>query len=463
MKDNKSKYVCSSCGWESLGWVGKCSNCAAFGTLEEDKSEVEVQNTLKNEIRTHKFSSLSNIDISIDKRLNSGFSELDLVLGGGFVEGSVILLTGNPGIGKSTLALNSILKNNILACYISGEESIMQVAKRAKRLEGVNQNNIDIIESKNIENILKDLKKKKYKIIVWDSIQSFFSYESTGILGGVTQIRNVCSKIVDYTRETNVISIIIGQVTKEGNIAGPKLIEHMVDVVLLIEQLKDSELRILRASKNRFGSTMEAGLIKMKDNGFEDVDDYSSIFSTSDENIVGSIMTPILEGTRVIPVEIQALVVPTVFGFPQRRSNGVDRQRLELLVAVICKHLKLPLSQYDIFLNVSGGIKINETSADLAIIMSIISSYRNVEIDRKNAFSAEISLNGILILPRDIERRYKSCKKIGFEKLISKNVSQAYGMKEYRGFKNIIDIYKYYFGRLKNESKVDSHKESNDL
>ena len=432
----KDLYVCGNCGFESIGWTGKCAGCGEFGTLvlvpgEELKSS---KSSKKKSSRRVTSSMYSDIDLTADLRVESSFGEFDRVLGGGFVKGSVTLLSGNPGIGKSTIALQiaiNLSENNYKTLYISAEESIIQVAKRAQRLNK-NPKDLNILEGRDIESILAKIKKKSFDLIVWDSLQALTSITSGGIPGGVSQSRVVCNKIVDFTRNHNLISIIVGQVTKDGLTAGPMVVEHMVDCLLSLERIPDSTLRILRSNKNRFGSTMEVGVFDMSAKGFTDINAAENLFGNVDDSASGVVSSCILEGSRVLAVEIQSLVVPTVYGFPRRMARGIGKQRLEIIVAVLTKVLKLPLGKYDVFVNIAHGLSVKEPYIELAIAASIISSYKNLVVKRDLVFTGEVALSGSIRESSMIDLRKNSIERLKLGKIVSsnevKNLSGLYGL-----------------------------------
>ncbi|MBN1373715.1 DNA repair protein RadA [Candidatus Dojkabacteria bacterium] len=422
----KDIYVCTECGAESLGWTGKCQACGAWGTLtpfSESESEgsgrltADATKSTKAGARKATVKSVADVDLSTDIRTSSGFSEFDLVLGGGFVSASAVLLSGEPGIGKSTLALASLLSQKGGGYYVTAEESLTQVAKRIERIAGKKlPEDVKLVEGRSVEEIISKIKPKTGQLVVWDSLQALSSDESTGIPGGVSQSRIVCSKIVQATREKGIISVIVGQVTKDGFTAGPKLVEHMVDAVLYLESLPNSTVRVLRAAKNRFGSTMEVGLLEMKESGFSDIDNTFNIFAAVGENTAGSVMASILEGSRVLAVEVQGLVVESVYQMPRRMAHGITKQRLEIIVAVLSKVLRLPLGKYDIFVNIAGGLFVKEPYIDLATAVAIISSLKGKIIPKDAIFSGEISLSGIVRAPDMLSKRVNAMKKIGYKK-----------------------------------------------
>jgi DNA repair protein RadA/Sms len=361
-------------------------------------------------------------DLKIDNnfRLKTGIEELDNVLGGGIVQGSIILLGGDPGIGKSTLAIQVAdkIKNSI---YISGEESPSQIKIRAQRLN-LDLENLDILPQTSIEKIVATLKSNNKKNAVIDSIQTIHTEEISSAPGSVSQITACTVKLVEIAKKENISIIIIGHVTKDGLVAGPKTLEHLVDVVIYLENDNQNYFKILRGIKNRYGSTGEIGVFEMTSAGLSDVKNPSQIF-IEDQKIStpGKAMSVVIEGTRPFLVEIQALVTKTVFGYPQRRSSGYDLNRLQMIIAVISKVAKINLSNQDIYLNVAGGIKLKDTCVDLAVAMAIISAYLESPIDSKNMFIGEIGLSGEIRNISQLEKRINEAKKLQFNKIIIPN------------------------------------------
>ena len=368
---------------------------------------------------------LSEVKHIEKNRLKSGYDEFDRVMGGGIVPGSVTLLAGDPGIGKSTLLLHIIGK--VGGLYISGEESAEQVKLRAKRL-GIEGENIAILAETNVESIVgaisilgETLKTKAaIPLVIVDSIQTLSSGELEGMAGSVGQIRHSAELLIAAAKSQGVPVLIIGHVTKEGAIAGPKVLEHMVDAVLYLEGERFANARILRTLKNRFGAIEEVGIFEMVGEGLKEITNPSALFLQDRvKNVAGSVVTVIMEGTRPMLVEIQALVVPTQLAMPRRVGNGVEYNRLQLLVAILQKRLNLPLGGFDIFVNVSGGLKIEEPSADLAVALAIISSFKNKAVDAKCAVFGELGLLGEVRRVGSEERRVKEAKRLGFSTIIS--------------------------------------------
>ena len=440
----RSSFVCQQCSYESPQWYGKCPNCGEWNSLVETVKEMgrkedgKIGRTSSN-IKPQKLSEVRHIE---KNRLKTGFGEFDRVMGGGIVGGSVTLLSGDPGIGKSTLLLHVI--GRIGGLYISGEESAEQVKLRAKRL-GIDGKDIDILPETNVENILSVIPAKagiqddgspigsgmtKIPLVIVDSIQTLFSSELEGMPGSVGQVRYCAERLTQAAKRLGVPLMIIGHVTKDGNIAGPKVLEHMVDTVLYLEGERFANARILRTLKNRFGAVEEVGIFEMEEKGLIEIDNPSEIFLKDRvQNVAGSVVTVIMEGTRPLLVEIQALTVPSQLAMPRRVVNGVDFNRLQLILAVLQKRLNIPLGTFDVFVNVSGGLKIEEPSADLAVALAVISSFKNVPVAGKTAVFGELGLLGEVRRVVAEERRTKEAKRLGFSSVISpstiRNLRQA--------------------------------------
>ncbi|HQF36140.1 MAG TPA: ATPase domain-containing protein [Candidatus Dojkabacteria bacterium] len=448
---NKNLYVCNNCGWESIGWIGKCGGCGNWGTLQLQEGEsLTISKSSGKEIidSSISISSLKDIDISSEKRMSSGFKEFDTVLGGGFVAGSAVLLSGLPGVGKSTLALEvlvNIASSGSQVLYISSEESIQQVSRRFNRVavqtksEELIVKNIILVEGKEFKKVIAKIKEINPVIIVWDSLQSFYMSEVGGVFGGITQIKSICNEIIKYTRKNKTISIIIGQVNKEGVIAGPMVVEHMVDALFTIESVKDSTLRLVRTQKNRFGSTMEVGVFEMEEDGMRDYSD--STFKMLDQNVeVGVANTVLLEGNRVFPIEVQALVVPSVYSMPKRTAQGILRSKVEMLIAIMSKVMKIQLSNKDVFINVSGGFNVKEPTVDLAIVASILSSIKNIPLPVSSVYCGEVSLSGVVVAPSMLEKRVSFCEKLGFSKFFANSNEKVKG-KIFERVERIINLH----------------------
>ncbi len=394
MAKSNTVFVCSNCGNESSKWFGKCPACNEWNTCYEEKLTTKITNnkTIKETKKPQLLNEVKNQDII---RSSTGFSELDRVLGGGLVKGSLVLLGGEPGIGKSTLILQICdkIKGEGKVLYVSGEESAEQIKMRADRLH-INNEDIMFLGETDIDVIENAILQIKPKLVIIDSIQTMYSEDITSSPGSVSQVREITGKIMRICKQAAITTIIIGHVTKDGNIAGPRVLEHMVDTVLYLEGERYFSYRILRGIKNRFGSTNEIGMFEMQDKGICEITNPSSVLlGEREENATGSIVVVSMEGTRPIMVELQALTTQSVFGMPRRNTNGIDYNRLTLLVAVLEKIVGLPLGNQDVYLNVIGGIKLNEPAADLGIILATASSYKNISIPRDTIAIGEVRIN----------------------------------------------------------------------
>ena len=421
---SKSQFVCSSCGYESGKWYGRCPNCSAWNSF----TEVAVVTNSGTKVKGLDVST-SSAPIEISKiksagisRMSSGFSEFDRVLGGGIVAGSAILLSGDPGIGKSTLLLQiakNISSNKKKVLYVTGEESEGQIKIRATRIGISDKNDLLVMANGNIEQVIAASAKTKPDFLVIDSIQTMASDEFPGFAGSLPQLRHATSRIVSYAKKNSVPVFIIGHVTKEGEIAGPMLLSHMVDCVLYLEGESLTGTKILRSFKNRFGDTTEVGVFVMEEKGLSEVSDSANFFmENSKKGVPGSCITIVMEGSRPLAVEIQALVVPSNMNFPRRVTNGISEKRLELLLAVLRKHLKVALDRMDVFVNVVGGLKITEIGSDLAVCAAVLSSYKNKPVLGSVAIG-EVGLLGEIKKVINEEVRIKEAKKLGFKRIIS--------------------------------------------
>ena len=413
-KKGKSKYICSECGYSSLKWLGKCPNCDAWGTFEE---EIDIKRTFKDvESQDVSISKITEIEIEKEFRRVTPFEEFDRVLGGGLIKGEVVLITGSPGIGKSTFLLQLSQEyakiGNVF--YVSGEESPRQIKQRAERVN-VKSENLYILNDTNIEKIESVILKDKPKVVVVDSIQTLYSENVNSIPGSVTQIRETTLKIIEIAKKNEIAFYIVGHVTKDGKLAGPKLLEHMVDAVLQIEGEENSYYRIIRSIKNRYGSTNEISIFDMKENGISEVKNPSEFFiSDRDEKNIGSIIVPIFEGSRVFLFEVQSLLGTPNFGMPRRTVEGYDKNRVEILSAVLSRSLKVDVNSKDIYINIPGGIDLNDRSSDLAVIFSLLSSVKGVPISQKIAAIGELGLRGEVRKVSFIKNRVNELEKMGF-------------------------------------------------
>ncbi len=426
MAKKKTLFECQACGFQSPRWMGKCTGCGAWDTLVElSTQQIQfLKETASSNPKTNTIKAIPITEVAEDNiiRFSSGSRELDLVLGGGIVPGSLTLIGGSPGIGKSTLLLKiagNLARENQRVLYVSGEESASQIKMRANRLEA-NHNQLYLLSEINLQSVLMEIEEMEYAFIVIDSIQTLYSEETPSAPGSVTQVRTITFELMRVAKSRNIPIFIIGHITKDGSIAGPRVLEHMVDTVLYFEGDTNSELRILRGFKNRFGSTNEVGIFEMNKEGLNDAKSMAGKFFNKDKLQSGSALTVIMEGSRPIIIEVQALV-SEAYSHPKRSSTGFDNNRLTMLLALLEKKLDLPLSTYDVFINISGGIKINEPSADLAIIAAILSSYRDRELSTETIFIGEVSLTGEIREVSGLSQRLKEIQTQGFSKAIIPN------------------------------------------
>lgn len=417
MSKTRIKYICSNCGYESLKWLGKCPECDSWNTFNEEIVETNKRKPILSKVKIN-IKKISEIDGSEENRIKTKMEEFDRVLGGGFMPGSVILLGGDPGIGKSTLAMQaaSQINNNIL--YVTGEESAIQIKTRAARL-GIQSNNFYILPETDLNTILVSINSLSPALVIIDSIQTMYRSELDNSPGTITQIRECTSFLMETAKKNNISMLIVGHITKEGFIAGPKVLEHMVDTVIQFEGESHHAFRILRAQKNRFGNTNEIGIFEMHENGLTEVKNPSKLFlSDRNKEIPGSAITSSIEGTRPILLEVQALVTPSNFGNPQRVATGFDYRRLSILLAVLEKRAGYRLSANNVFLNMAGGVKIDEPAVDLAVCCSIASSLLDKVVDNKTVLIGEVGLGGEVRGVNHIEKRIQEAEKLGFQNAI---------------------------------------------
>lgn len=419
MAKNQTVFVCSNCGNESPKWLGKCPACNSWNTFYEEKIVTSKVSGEKKAVSAE-VKKLNSVEIEKYSRYKTGYEELDRVLGGGLVQGSLVLLGGEPGIGKSTLILQICdkIKVNGSVLYISGEESATQIKMRADRLN-INNENILFLGETCIETIENTLESVKPDFIIIDSIQTMYSEQLQAAAGSVSQVREITARIMQMCKKKNITTILIGHVTKDGNIAGPRVLEHMVDTVLYLEGERYFSYRILRGVKNRFGSTNEVGLFEMREEGLCEIENPSEILiSERDGNPSGSVIVASLEGTRPMLIEIQALLAPTAFGMPRRTGIGVDYNRMALLMAVLEKRAGLHISNYDAYINVVSGIKIDEPAVDLGIALAIASNFKNVPLPKDLVVVGEIGLTGEIRSVNSLEKRVKEAEKMGFKTFV---------------------------------------------
>lgn len=408
-------FTCSNCNAQFQKWTGRCLECGKWGTVEKGTTPTNhTKNSETEKYAPTKTAKLSEINEQNFSRLKTNISELDRVLGGGIVPGSLILLGGDPGIGKSTLALqlSAIFMN---AIYFSGEESAEQIKLRAQRLD-LKSSTLALANETTVETIIATAIAEKSKLIIVDSIQTMRSLEVDGEAGNINQVRACTVKLMETAKKNNITFILIGQVTKDGAVAGPKTLEHLVDTVLYLEGDRFHDFRILRAAKNRFGPTDEVGIFTMEKDGLREVKNPSaSLLGERTDSVPGTIITCVMEGTRPMLIEIQALVTKTNFGFPQRRASGFDLNRLQVLIGVLSRRAQLPLESYDVFLNVVGGLEANEPAADLAVIMAIASGLKDKTIPVGLAAFGEVGLSGEVRSVNNTEKRLNEIKNLGLQ------------------------------------------------
>ncbi len=415
-----SLFICSNCGYGSASWMGRCPDCNRWNTLVEQRQEKPGRS--KEKTRPLKLTSLSKISTQRKQRIRTEIFEFDRVLGGGIIPGEIILLTGEPGIGKSTLLLQTL--KNAKTIYISGEESAEQVKDRAERLK-INLKNLLFSNDLQIEGIIEGIEnhREDIDIIVIDSVQTIYSNKLDTAPGSVSQLKETATQLIAFAKQNKLAVILIGHVTKEGGIAGPKTLEHLVDCVLSFEGERISHHRILRATKNRFGSTDEIGIFEMKSGGLVEVNNPLAFLENAGEIAAGKVIVGVIEGKRPLFFEIQTLVSSTVFASPRRVVKGVDYNKVQLLIAVIKKQFNLPLDRFDIYVNVVGGVSIKSTAADLGIAASLISSIKNIRIPQKTVFIGEVGLLGEVRTVVSEEKIISEARRLKFRSIISaKNI-----------------------------------------
>jgi len=430
---NSTIFACANCDAQFTKWAGRCLECGKWGSVEKARKQESKKATTDNDTPTAKTTSLADIQGKDIVRTQTNISELDRVLGGGIVPGSLILLGGEPGIGKSTLSLQlaASVKNTL---YFSGEESIEQIKMRADRLNNLQSSfpkektvfNLSLSNETNIDIIASTIRKTKPAFIIVDSMQTMWNESATGEAGSVSQIRACTVTLLEAAKSSGVPIVLIGHVTKDGTVAGPKTLEHLVDTVLYLEGDRYHNYRILRAVKNRFGSTDEVGIFEMTQTGLESVANPSAAFlEERGDDMPGSIVTCLMEGTRPLLVEIQALVNKTSFGYPVRKASGFDLNRLHVLVAVLQKRAGLDLGQYDIHLNVVGGMKASEPAADLAVCLAIASSFKDKAGGKDLVVFGEVGLGGEVRSVRSVEKRVKEAVNLGMKRIITASVGAS--------------------------------------
>ena len=421
MAKTKTTFFCQNCGTQFPKWIGKCTSCNEWNTIVEEIIQKEENRNWKQSTkvkRANKALKIKDISTLQEDRIPTNNNELNRVLGGGLVNGSVVLLGGEPGIGKSTLLLQIALLMQNKVLYVSGEESQSQIKLRAERLAGKNENCLILTETKT-QNIFKTIEETTPDVVVIDSIQTLHTDYIEASPGSISQIRETSAELIKFAKETNTPVVLIGHITKEGAIAGPKILEHMVDVVLQFEGDRNHTYRILRAQKNRFGSTAELGIYEMLNTGLREVSNPSEILiSEKDSDLTGTAISATLEGMRPLMIEVQALVSTAVYGTPQRSATGYNIKRLNMLLAVLEKRAGFRLGAKDVFLNIAGGIKVEDPAIDLAVVCAILSSNEEVAIPQNICFAGEVGLSGEIRAVNRIEQRIIEADKLGFTKII---------------------------------------------
>ncbi|HPN31844.1 MAG TPA: DNA repair protein RadA [bacterium] len=443
------KYLCNGCGYETNKWLGKCPSCGIYNSLVEIVDEAGSLKDINflEPAQPVKLTDINSLSLS---RTKTGVDEFDNLIGGGLVGSSLILIGGSPGIGKSTLMLQLLGKLSGKSLYIAGEESPEQIKLRADRIKIQNEN-INLVQEIEINKIIEICKKYKPDYLIIDSIQTVYNSEINSAPGSIIQVRESTLKIMEYSKKNNAISFIIGHITKTGDFAGPRVLEHMVDAVLYFEGDKSTDFRILRSVKNRFGSTNDIAVFEMTENGLSGISNYANLFFFNrKEKAAGVANSVIIEGSRPILIEIQALVSPAIYGNSRRITRGFNPNRLSVIIAIIEKHCSIPLIDKDVFVNITGGLEIDEPAADLAVAVSIISSAKNRPLDFKSVFIGELGLTGEARSVSRVSERFKECKKNGINICILSETNAAENRSETNdSFKifsisNIKDILKYF-------------------
>ena len=432
MAKSRTIYACQSCGAQSPKWIGRCPDCGEWNSMVEER-EVSPSLTTIQKVKEGSHATplpITEIASGQDFRFSSSIRELDRVLGGGIVPGSVVLIGGDPGIGKSTILLQmtgGLSQTGLKTLYVSGEESARQTRLRGDRL-GILHPNLYVLTETCLEDILKQVDALKPDVLVIDSIQTMYTSNLQSSQGSVGQVREVAAQLMLFSKQTNISTFIVGHVTKAGAIAGPKVLEHIVDTVLYFEGERQHIYRILRSVKNRFGSTNEIGVFEMKTSGLEEVNNPSALFLAErpEQQVAGSTVTCCIEGTRPILIELQALVTPTNLGTSRRMTKGVDTNRISLLIAVLEKIVGLFLQAQDVFVNVVGGVKIDEPAVDLGLALAMASSFRNIPLDHQTIMFGEVGLAGEIRTVPYVEQRLREAEKLGFTRCILPASSQKH-------------------------------------
>lgn len=457
MAKTKTTFFCQNCGYESAKWLGKCPSCSEWNTFVEEL--VQKGTTSKNEWapnsnggRSNKPTSIKEITFQNEARFNTKDSELNRVLGGGIVPGSVVLIAGEPGIGKSTLMLQIALSIEKKVLYVSGEESAQQIKMRSDRMEGRSSESCFVLSETSSQQIFQQIETLNPELLVIDSVQTLHSDKVESSIGSISQVKQCTGELIKFAKETHTPVFLVGHITKDGAIAGPKVLEHMVDTVLQFEGDRHLTYRILRTTKNRFGSTSELGIYEMRGDGLREVSNPSEILISQKEGeLTGVTIGATVEGNRPLLIEIQSLVSTAAYGTPQRSSTGFDAKRLNMLLAVLEKRCGFRLGLQDVFLNMAGGIKVEDPAIDLAVCAAIVSSLEEISISDKACFAAEVGLGGELRTVNRLENRIAEAEKLGFEEIyVSKFGMKGFETKSYnitiKSFSKINDVFSDLFG-----------------
>lgn len=440
MAKSKTVYFCQNCGYQAAKWLGNCPSCNQWNTfveeiVEKSSAKTDWKQGENTKQRLSKPVALDQIEKSVDYRITTHDEELNRVLGGGIVPGSLVLIGGEPGIGKSTLLLQLALTlKNLKILYVSGEESEQQIKMRALRMVDKEPSNCFILTETTTQNIFKQIEELEPQIVIVDSIQTLYSAHIESTPGSVSQIRECTAELLRFAKETNTPVFLVGHITKDGNIAGPKILEHMVDTVLQFEGDRHHTYRILRSIKNRFGSTSELGIYEMRGTGLREVSNPSEILlSQRDEELSGIAVSVMIEGLRPMLIESQALVSTSAYGTPQRSATGFDTRRMNMLLAVLEKRCGFRLGVKDVFLNITGGIRVEDPAIDLGVVSAIISSHEDLAISSKYCFAAEVGLSGEIRSVNRIEQRIAEAERLGFEKIfVSRYALKGINTKSYK-------------------------------
>ncbi|MBO7346066.1 MAG: DNA repair protein RadA [Bacteroidales bacterium] len=449
MAGSKSVYYCQNCGTRSATWLGRCNVCGQWNTFVEEVIQRSPSKKRENVVVDSQPQLLKDITGDTSVRISSGIGELDRVLGGGIVQGSIILLGGDPGIGKSTLMLQLALNiKNTKVLYVSGEESATQIKLRASRMQA-DSDNCYIVNETSLQAIFSHIDSIKPNILIIDSIQTLQTDTLDSSAGSISQIRETASELQRYAKQTATTIFLIGHITKDGVLAGPKVLEHIVDVVLQFEGDNKFVYRLIRATKNRFGSVSEIGIFEMMQNGLREVDNPSEILiSHRDEDISGVAVATTIEGNRPLLIEVQALVASAIYGNPQRSATGFDFRRLSMLLAVLDKKCGKKFSSHDVFLNIAGGIKTDDTAVDLSIVAALLSSAVDIPISSKDCFAGELSLSGEVRPVSRIDTRISEAMKLGYKRIFisaSSKVQTHYDHIEVKKISKVSELIKYLF------------------